>query len=159
VRVSGWGGAAPGAPPAAPPPPSGLLPRIRYAQDFEALRDRADAAAPRPRVFLATLGPFAAHSARAGFAGNLFQAGGIECVTGPVEEFAAAGTSVACLCSSDRIYADEAAEAAKLLREAGARQIWLAGKVETDGVDGHLYAGCDALAVLRSTLDTLGVPA
>ena len=43
------------------------------------------------------------------------------------------------------------------LREAGAEQVWLAGKAETDGVDGYLYAGCDALDVLRRTLDTLGV--
>jgi methylmalonyl-CoA mutase len=150
-------GEAPVERPPLPEPPAGLLPRVRYAQDFEALRDRADAADHRPRVFLAVLGPFAAHSARAGFAANLFQAGGIECVTGPVEQFAASGTPVACLCSSDKVYAEEAVEAAKLLREAGARQIWLAGKAETDGVDGYLFAGGDALAVLRSTFATLGV--
>ncbi len=143
--------------PPLPSGPAGLLPRIRYAQDYEALRDRAEATDQRPRVYLATLGPLAAHSARAGFAANLFQAAGIACVTGPVEEFAAANTTVACLCSSDRVYADEAAGAAKLLREAGATQIWLAGQAEADGVDGNLFAGCDALAVLRSTFETLGV--
>jgi len=147
----------PGRPAAAAVRPTGLLPRIRYAQEYEALRDRAEAADQRPRVYLASLGPFAAHSARAGFAANLFQAAGIACVTGPVEEFTAADTTVACLCSSDKVYADEAAGAAKLLREAGATQIWLAGKAEVDGVDGNLFAGCDALAVLRSTFETLGV--
>jgi methylmalonyl-CoA mutase len=139
--------------------PDGLLPRTRYAADFEALRDRADAAAQRPRVFLATLGPLAAHSARAGFAANLFQAGGIECVTGAPERFADAGTPVACLCASDKFYADEGAAAVAALRAAGAAQIWLAGKAEVDGVDGHLYAGCDALQVLRSAFDVLEVPA
>jgi methylmalonyl-CoA mutase len=134
------------------PSTDGLLPRIRYADDFEALRDRSDAAAERPRVFLATLGPFAAHSARAGFAANLFQAGGIECVTGPVEQFADAGTSIACLCSSDKVYATEAAGAVNALRNAGAEQIWLAGQVDVDGIDGTLFAGCDALDVLRRTL-------
>jgi methylmalonyl-CoA mutase len=108
-------------------------------------------------VFLATLGPFAAHSARAGFAANVFQAAGIECVSGPAEEFAVSGSSVACLCSSDKIYADEAAVAAKTLRSAGATVVWLAGKTETDGVDGYVHLGCDALAVLRATLSTLGV--
>jgi methylmalonyl-CoA mutase len=44
------------------------------------------------------------------------------------------------------------------LRTAGATQIWLAGRAEIDGVDGRLYAGGDALAVLRSVLDELGVP-
>ncbi|MDT4911233.1 MAG: methylmalonyl-CoA mutase [Pseudonocardiales bacterium] len=141
----------------------GLLPRIRYAQEFEQLRDRADAAPQRPVVFLAALGPVAAHSARAGFAANLFQAAGIECVTGTGEleelevAFRASGSTVACLCSSDRVYADQAAPAAKALRAAGAEQIWLAGQAETDGVDGYLHVGCDALAVLRSTLERLGV--
>jgi methylmalonyl-CoA mutase len=138
-------------------PTTGLLPRIRYADEFEALRDRSDAAATRPRVFLATLGPLAAHSARAAFAANLFRAGGIECVTGPVEEFAASGTPVACLCSSDKIYADQAVGAVAALREAGARHVWLAGTAHVDGVDGTVFRGCDALEVLRSTLETLGV--
>jgi methylmalonyl-CoA mutase len=137
--------------------PPGLLPRLRYADAFEALRDRADAAGQRPRVFLATLGPFPAHSARAGFAANLFAAGGIETVTGPIEEFAAAATSVACLCSSDQVYADEAGAAAQALRAAGAKQIWLAGKAEVDGVDGNVFAGCDALDVLHRTFDVLEV--
>jgi len=145
--------------PPLPAPPVGLLPRIRYAEAFEALRDRSDAAPSRPRVYLATLGPFAAHSGRAGFAANLFQAAGIECVTGPVERFADAGITVACLCSSDKLYADEAAVAAKSLRAAGASEIWLAGKVETEGVDGYVHLGCDALAVLTRVLETLGVAA
>lgn len=136
---------------------NGLLPRIRYADEFEALRDASDAADARPRVFLATLGPFAAHSARAAFAANLFQAGGVECVTGPVDEFAAAGTPIACLCSSDKVYASDAADAVTALRNAGAQQIWLAGKADVEGVDGKLFRGCDALDVLRNTLDTLGV--
>lgn len=142
----------------------GPLPALRYAQDFEALRDRADAhlaaSGIRPRVFLALLGPPAAHSARAAFAANLFQAGGIECLRGPVEDFAAAGTPVACLCSSDALYADQAAAAVTALRDAGAGTMWLAGRfdgAEVNGVevDGRLFAGCDALAVLRTTLDAV----
>jgi methylmalonyl-CoA mutase len=140
-----------------PPAPDGLLPRGRYAEQFEALRDRSDAAPERPRVFLATLGPLAAHSGRAGFAANLFAAAGIESVTGTVDEFAANATPVACLCSSDRIYAEEAAAATKTLREAGADHVWLAGQVETDGVDGYVHVGVDAVAVLRRTLERLGV--
>ncbi|HET6877119.1 MAG TPA: methylmalonyl-CoA mutase family protein [Jatrophihabitans sp.] len=144
----------------------GALPSIRYAADFEALRDRADAAAERPTVFLAGLGPLAAYSARAGFAANLFQAGGIECVTagGDVDElakaFTNAGTPVACLCSSDAGYAEHAEAASAALRAAGATGIWLAGdpsRLATEGVDGYLHVGCDALAALRSTLDKLGV--
>jgi methylmalonyl-CoA mutase len=140
-----------------PPAPDGLLPRLRYAQDFESLRDRSDAEPQRPKIFLATLGALPAHTARTAFAANLFQAAGLECVTGPVDEFGAAGTTVACLCSSDSGYAADAAAAAQALRAAGATRIWLAGKFEADGVDGNVVAGGDALAVLRRTLDELGV--
>ncbi|GAA2878201.1 methylmalonyl-CoA mutase family protein [Streptosporangium fragile] len=140
-------------------------PGVHYAQDFEALRDLADAQERRPSVFLATIGPVAAHTARASFAANLFQAGGIATVSGgaatdPAEiaaAFAAAGTPVACLCSSDRLYGEHAEAVAAALRGAGARKIWLAGKGEFEGVDANLYAGCDALGVLRTTFDDLGV--
>jgi methylmalonyl-CoA mutase len=140
--------------PAAPPVRSGgpLSPR-RWSADFEELRDRVEAAEPRPTVFLATLGPLAAYSARVGFATNLFNAGGVRIVVGTVEEFAASGASVACLCSADRVYGDEAAAAAVALKQAGARHVWLAGKVAVDGVDGQLFAGCDALAALRTTVE------
>lgn len=138
---------------------------VHYAQEFEALRDLADAQKTRPKVFLATIGPVAAHTARASFAANLFQAGGIATVTGgavtdPGEiaaAFAAEGAKVACLCSSDRLYAGHAEAVAAALRGAGAVKIWLAGKGEFEGVDANLYAGCDALGVLRTTFDDLGV--
>jgi methylmalonyl-CoA mutase len=145
--------------PAPPPLTGGPIAPTRYAQAFEALRDRAEAADPRPTVFLVALGPFAAHSARVGFATNLFNAGGLRVVVGRPEDFADSATTVACLCSSDKVYAGEAATAAASLRDAGATQIWLAGKAEVDGVDGQVFAGCDALAVLSTTLDKLEVPA
>ncbi|MEV6522080.1 methylmalonyl-CoA mutase subunit beta [Longispora sp. NPDC051575] len=142
----------------APAPRSGGLPRVRYAQDFEALRDRADAHPARPTVFLATLGPVSAHTARASFAANLFAAGGIGTVTGDVADFAASGATVACLCSSDKVYADQAGPAAEALRAAGATRVWLAGRRGTsEQVADYLYAGCDAVAVCDSTLDDLGV--
>ncbi|WP_131742764.1 methylmalonyl-CoA mutase family protein [Actinomadura roseirufa] len=145
----------------APPRPGGGLPVVTYAQDFEALRDRSDAHAEatgaRPRIFLAALGPVAAHTARASFAANLFQAGGVETVSGPPAEFGASGASVACLCSSDRIYGEEAEDAARALRDAGAVKVWLAGRGTYTGVDATVAAGCDAVAVLETTLHDLGV--
>ncbi|MFC4004152.1 methylmalonyl-CoA mutase family protein [Prauserella oleivorans] len=157
-----------------PPLPSGVdgggLPRVRYAQAYERLRDRSDAHlaehGSRPKVFLATLGPLSAHTARATFASNLFQAGGIEPVNpgvtdgldGLVRAFRDSGTTVACLCGSDATYAEQAAGAAKALREAGATEVLLAGKpADHDGVTGYVHTGCDALAVLTATLDKLGV--
>ncbi|MEU7899708.1 methylmalonyl-CoA mutase family protein [Nonomuraea sp. NPDC049152] len=142
-------------------PPEG----VRYARPYEELRDLADAQPERPRVFLATIGPVAAHTARASFAANLFHAGGLETVlsgqgTDPEEiarAFTASGAAVACLCSTDKLYGEHATAVARALRRAGARRIWLAGKGTHEGVDAHLYAGCDALDVLRTTFDDLGV--
>ena len=151
--------------PAPPARPGGGLPQVHYADPFESLRDRADARPARPKIFLATLGPVAAHTARATFAANLFQAGGIEMVTsGPATDpaeiaaaFTASGATVACLCSSDTLYAGHAEPVATALAEAGARKIWLAGKGAYDTVDGYVFAGCDAVAVLETTLADLGV--
>ncbi|NUR91353.1 MAG: methylmalonyl-CoA mutase small subunit [Nonomuraea sp.] len=142
------------------------LPVTRHAREFEALRDAADALPERPKVFLATIGPVAAHTARASFAANLFHAGGLATETaGPGADpeqiataFAVSGAAVACLCSTDKLYAQHAQAVAAALRKAGARRIWLAGKGDHEGVDACLYAGCDALAVLRQTFEDLEVP-
>ena len=157
-----------------PEPAAGGLPRYRPAEPYEAFRDRSDAllaaTGARPRAFLATLGPLAAYAVRAGFARNLLQAGGIETPdAGPTESarevaaaFRAAGASVAVLCSTDALYAERAAETVAALREAGARYVLLAGKAGDDpipGVDGHLAAGGDALAVIESVYGALEVSA
>ncbi|MEU6840488.1 methylmalonyl-CoA mutase family protein [Streptomyces sp. NPDC046716] len=145
---------------AAPPRPSGGLPRVRRDEAFEALRARSDAhlaaTGQRPRVYLAALGPAAAHTARTTFAANLFQAGGIEPVTdGSFEE---SGAREACLCSSDAVYAEQAEDAARSLREAGARHVFLAGRPGTvSAPDSFVFAGCDAVDVLSATLDRMGV--
>jgi methylmalonyl-CoA mutase len=135
----------------------------RWAGPYEALRDRADRAPQRPAVFLAALGPVAVHSARAGFAANLFAAGGICAVTGTggteeiVAAFVEAKTPLAVVCSSDKVYAESGAEVVQALREAGAQRVLLAGKAAVPGVDGAIFAGCDALAVLREAFDLLEV--
>ncbi|MEU8436812.1 methylmalonyl-CoA mutase family protein [Streptomyces sp. NPDC029216] len=157
---------------AAPPAPSGGLPRVRRDEAYEALRARSDAhlesAGARPKVFLAALGPAAAHTARATFASNLFQAGGIEPVHDPVsvdaanaaEAYAASGADgVAVLCSSDALYEEQAEAVAAALRAAGASTVFLAGRPGTSAgaVDEYVFAGCDAVAVLSSVLDRMGV--
>jgi methylmalonyl-CoA mutase len=140
----------------------GGLPYHRPAEPFEAWRDRSDAqlaeTGRRPRAFLATLGPLAAYTVRAGFARNLLQSGGVEVVeAGPTDTaddvaaaFTAADTPVAVLCSTDPIYAERAAACVTALRAAGAGLLLLAGKAEVPGLDGHLAAGADALAVIES---------
>ncbi|MFG2651890.1 methylmalonyl-CoA mutase small subunit [Streptomyces sp. NPDC048436] len=148
----------------------GGLPRVRRDEAYEILRSRSDAhlasTGARPRVFLAALGPAAAHTARASFASNLFQAGGIEAVHDPAtvdattaaEAFKTSGATVACLCSSDALYEEQADEVAKALKSAGAGRVFLAGRpAERPDVDAYVFAGCDAVSVLSSTLDHMGV--
>jgi methylmalonyl-CoA mutase len=150
-----------------PAQPSGGLPQVRLAEAYEELRDLSDAQAVRPKVFLATLGPVAAHTARASFAANLFQAGGIDTPnagatttsTEVAQAFAAADAKVVCICGTDKAYAEQAAEVAKALAEAGAVRVLLAGKGDYPGVDGYVHMGVDVLAVLRDTLNVLGVAA
>ena len=147
-------------PPTTEPAGSGL-PRHRYAEDYEVFRDRADAMLAedgrRPAIFLAALGPVTAHSGRLAFAANLFQAGGLEPVvaTGDVDElvtaFARSGARIACLCSSDKVYAQSAAEVGRKLTEAGA-SVWIAGQPELVSGDivQSIQVGCDALDRLAS---------
>ncbi|WP_406122705.1 methylmalonyl-CoA mutase subunit beta [Streptomyces canus] len=144
----------------APGQPAGGLPRVRRDEAYEDLRARSDAhlaaTGSRPRVFLAAIGPAAAHTARTTFAANLFQAGGIEPVTeGTFEE---SGATEVCLCSSDALYEERAEDVAGTLRAAGARHVFLAGRPgQYADVDSYVFAGCDAVSVLTATLDRMGV--
>jgi methylmalonyl-CoA mutase len=148
--------------PPAPEPAPAVVPRRRYAEGFEDLRDRAESTGVRPTIFLANLGPVAVHTARSMFAKNFFESGGIAALgndgfDSPIaaaNAFVDSGATIACLCSSDAVYDERAESAALALRDAGARRVYLAGRRETPGVDEHVYAGCDAIAVLRTALDT-----
>ncbi len=128
----------------------------RYGASFEALRD----APATSRVFLATLGPVAAHTARATFASNLLAAGGIAVdVAGPTADAAELvsaydGQAVVCLAGSDPTYAEWGAEAAAQLRAAGARHLIIAGK-PADYADDACATGVDALAFLTRTREKL----
>ncbi|CAL9585007.1 methylmalonyl-CoA mutase family protein [Streptomyces sp. enrichment culture] len=139
---------------------TGGLPRVRRDEAYEELRARSDAhlaaTGARPRIYLAALGPAAAHTARLTFAANLFQAGGIEPVTeGAFED---SGATEVCLCSSDTLYEEQAEAVAAELRSAGASHVFLAGRPGPyAGVDSYVFAGCDAVAVLSATLDRMGV--
>jgi methylmalonyl-CoA mutase len=71
---------------------------------------------------------------------------------------------LAVICSSDSIYAERAAEAARALKTAGAREILLAGRPGDHeaawaeaGIDGYIFAGDDTLATVRGVLSRLGV--
>jgi methylmalonyl-CoA mutase len=141
---------------------------MRLAEPFEALRDKSDAKlksiGARPKIFLANLGTPADFTARATFAKSFFETGGIEALDSAgfsdpkavIDAFKASGAAIACLCSSDKVYAEHAAAAAKALQAAGARHIYLAGRpgeqedaLRASGVTDFIFAGCDALATLQ----------
>ncbi|QFU15961.1 methylmalonyl-CoA mutase family protein [Microvirga thermotolerans] len=151
------------------------LPSLRTAEPFERLRDRSDAllakTGTRPKVFLANLGPLASFTARATFAKNFFEAGGIEAVSNDgfadlgalLEAASASRARLVCICSSDEIYQEQAVGAAKALRGAGFGPIYLAGRpagLEQDlreaGVADFIFLGCDVLSVLAEALDRAG---
>jgi methylmalonyl-CoA mutase len=150
---------------------------IRLAAPFEALRDKSDAAlkgrGTRPNVFLANLGTPADFTARATFAKSFFEAGGIQAVDSEgfaepaklAAAFKASGAALACLCSSDKVYAEHAEATAKDLQTAGARHIYLAGRpaeaeaaLRAAGVTGFVYAGGDALATLQDAYRRMEQP-
>lgn len=127
---------------------------VRFAAPFEALRDAADAQNTRPTAFLATLGPRAAFSARAGFATNRLAVAGI--AAQPSEAFdtieacaaalKASGARLAVICGTDAAYEASAAALAQALKAAGASAVWLAGKpAEIAGVDHFIHLRSDAL--------------
>jgi methylmalonyl-CoA mutase len=151
------------------------LPPMRLAEPFEALRDASDRmltkTGARPKVFLANLGKLSDFSARATFAKNFYEAGGIEAVTNDgfkslgdmVAAFKASGAKLACLCSSDKVYEAGAPEAAKALAASGAI-VQLAGRpgeneqgLRQAGVKDFIYMGCDALSTLHATHGILGM--
>jgi len=151
------------------------LPRIRLAEPFEALRDASDRwlakTGARPKVFLANLGRLSDFTARAMFAKNFYEAGGIEAVSndgfkdqaGMIAAFKASGAKLACLCSSDKAYAEQAAGAAKALTAAGAT-VHLAGRprdLEAEwqqaGVKTFAFMGCDVVSTLQAAHDILAM--
>jgi methylmalonyl-CoA mutase len=151
------------------------LPSIRLAEPFEALRDASDRflakTGTRPNVFLANLGMPSDFTARATFAKNFYEAGGIEAVSnegfedlaGMIAAFKQSGAKLACLTSSDKVYEAQAADAAEALNDAGAT-VQFAGRPGNNeekwrraGVKTFIFAGCDALSTLREAHDILGV--
>jgi methylmalonyl-CoA mutase len=147
------------------------LPRRRDAEAYERLRDRSDALlaahGKRPAVFLANIGPLAAFNARATFAKNAFEAGGIAALgndgfpdhAAMAEAFRASGATIACLCSSDALYEAEAAEAARAMKAAGCTYLYLAGRPgpheaawREAGIDAFVFMGVDLLGLLEDAL-------
>jgi methylmalonyl-CoA mutase len=150
------------------------LPPMRLAAPFEKLRDKSDEilkkTGARPKVFLANLGTPADFTPRATFAKSFFETGGIEAIdtegffdpNALATAFKASGAVLACLCSSDKVYAEQATGAAKALQAAGGKHIYLAGRpgeqeasLRAAGVNDFVFAGGDALATLQEVYERM----
>jgi methylmalonyl-CoA mutase len=141
----------------------GAPPVRPYGEPFEKLRDEPATA----KVFLATMGTIASHTARATFAANLFAAGGIDVVNeGRHDEVEGVlahyeGQSVVCLVGQDKAYAEWGAELAAALRNDGARWVIVAGVSTSsttglfDEADDTCAMGVDALDFLHRTREKL----
>jgi methylmalonyl-CoA mutase len=188
VRMAGQGaslsplaGTAAGLAPVAIAP----LPSTRAAEAFERLRGLSDTylarTGARPKVFLANLGPIAAFTARATFAKNFFEAGGIEAIMNDgfpsldalTAVFATSGAQIACICSSDEVYFGPAEtavmpnettveEAARGIKRVGDSPVYMAGRpimredaLRSAGIREFIYVGCDLTAIIASIYSVL----
>lgn len=146
----------------------------RLSEPYETLRKRADGYKAKtgtfPQIFLANLGKVAQHTARAMFARNFFEAGGIEAITNTgfadaksvAKAFTASGAKIAVICGSDPQYGDMAADVATALKDAGASLVYLAGHpgdaragYEASGIDDFIYVGTDVPDTCRTAMDHL----
>lgn len=160
----------------APPPQEGLLPTIRYAQPYEAMRDRADRhlaeTGARPTVSLVALGSIAEHNQRVTYARNLLASAGIDAVSAePIETvhdgakaLSANDLSIAIICGTDARYQQGGAEVVSTLRAAGAERVYAVGAEPPDDAtggrpDAYLAPGIDAVEAMNDLLDRLGVSA
>ena len=148
----------------------GLAP-IRWAEPFEALRERAERA--KPRIFFANMATLAEFAPRAQFARNFFGVGGIASLgeedayptmEALVDAFRASEARVAVIASTDACYADHAENCAQRLKAAGADWVVLAGKpgdaeakYRAAGVDQFLYVGVDVVKELETLHAALGI--
>lgn len=152
------------------------VPLRRPSEPFDRMREASnfhfDQTGIRPAVFLVNLGTPADFTARAGYARNFFSAGGIETISSlpvatPVEAAAAfeeSNAQLACLCSSDVVYASLAADVARALTQIGPRHLYLAGRpgdartsLREAGIGTFIHEGCDMVETLRQAHDHAGI--
>ncbi|WP_077090831.1 methylmalonyl-CoA mutase small subunit [Mycobacterium rhizamassiliense] len=146
---------------------------VRYATEFEALRDRADGylarTGSRPSVLLLPVGPLAENNIRATFASNLLASGGIEAINpgtvdaaGVAAAVAEAGSPAAVvICGTDKRYQDEASGVVQAAHSAGVSRVYLAGPEKAVAGAEHqpdqfLTAKINAVEALSDLLTKLG---
>jgi methylmalonyl-CoA mutase len=162
--------------PAPVPVPEGGLPVRRYAEPFEALRQRVDADARRrgatASVVLVNIGTPSDYTARTTYAKSFFETAGLRtiAVESAVTDAAALalvtgdGHTVACICSSDTKYEESGAAVVQLLASAGLKRIYVAGRrsdalagLEEAGASEFIGVGSNVLETLERLLDMTGI--
>lgn len=140
------------------------------AAPFELLRARPALMEEAPTVHVVNLGTPADFTARATFAKNFFEAGGVEALTGAgtenadgaVDEFKASGARIAVICATDSQYEEMGDDIARAIKDAGCSRLYLAGRPANDdaligaGVDEFIFMGCDVVAALEGAYEALG---
>ena len=148
----------------------------RITDDIETLRTAAEKVTEKtgadPAVFLANLGRPSDFTARATWARSYFETGGIKAITNNgfddqsemIAAYKKSGASIACLCSTDDRYGEDAVTAAKNLKEAGAQAVYLVARPsflksveESDQSAFHalLYKGNDMVEALTEALSII----
>lgn len=141
---------------------------VRLSEPWENLRERAVKpilpGGRRSSIFLANLGQRKDYAARSAWSQTAFETGGFAVLQSNGFEdlkslqnvFVQSGNNVVCICSSDTVYDEIAVEAARLLRQAGAAKIIIAGRggaltddLKAAGVGTFLYDGCNLLNILN----------
>ncbi len=139
---------------------TGGLPRLRWAEPYEALRDRSDAflaeTGSRPAVLAVTTGAPKTFAARLDYVRNLLLPAGVETVACGSDGVPAKVPAVCVLVAADDV--EPSADLCAELRQRGAVALLRAGKGTDWPVDGYVHVGCDALAVMTTTMKDLGVP-
>lgn len=157
------------------------LHRSPDAAPFEALRDAADAADTPPQAFAATWGTLPEYKARLGWTTNLLAAGGVRLeahdnstvhldtpdtgddVAAVAAAFSASGSRLAVLTASDARYGEIGADVVRALREAGAAEVWVAGRpsdaLRDAGADRFVHLGVDVVEALEAAHRCIGVTA
>ncbi|WP_310620800.1 methylmalonyl-CoA mutase family protein [Flexibacterium corallicola] len=145
------------------------IPSFRIAEPFEIYRQKSDIYKARtgkaPKVFLATLGGVADHTARATYAANLYASGGIEATPAEhyssldamIDSFNESEAQLACLCSSSTIYQEQAKSVIEAFGKTEILRLTLAGKpselestANASKLNGFIFTGCNILEELKA---------
>ena len=144
----------------------------RASQAYEELRAFSDAIfqqeGKRPSIFLANLGTPADYTARATFAKNFFEAGGIEALAGEgassahaiADQYEKSAARIAVICGQDMQYGELAEGVAQELKAQGCSRVYIAGPEmlvrDHESIDDCVFLGADLIDTVSRAYASLG---